>query len=271
MDIERLTPNIGACVSGLDLATLVPADRPMIRDLLEQHMVLFFTGQSLTPASFRSFGEVVGDLEVTPLLPGLSGDNDPIHIVEAPAGVERGRFADAWHTDVPFRECPPYATILKPEYLPSLGGDTLWASMYAAYEMMSEPLRRLADSLEVVQAVATPRGTFEFTHPVVRVHPITGRRGLNVNSVFSRRIVDVSVVESARLIEMFCTLATVPDVQVRYRWTPDTVAIWDNRFTQHYATSDYNEPRRMQRLTVIGEPVLGIGKHHGIKSTAAAA
>jgi len=269
VQIERLTPHIGARVSGIDLSALGPDSRAEIRALLEEHLVLFFVGQSFDAASFKRFGEVVGELEVTPLLANLGGDLKAVHIVEVPPGVVRGAYADAWHTDVPFRERPPYATILRPEHLPDLGGDTLWASMYAAYEMMSEPLRRLADGLEVVQAVSNSRGTFEYTHPVVRVNPATGRRGLYVNSIFSRSIVGVSKVESAKLIDIFCTLATLPDVQVRYRWTPDTVAMWDNRFTQHYAASDYDQPRRMQRLTVVGDPVVGLGRAKDIAAAAA--
>jgi alpha-ketoglutarate-dependent taurine dioxygenase len=123
--------------------------------------------------------------------------------------------------------------------------------------MMSPPLQRLADELQV----EVVRETATFVHPVVRVHPRSGRRGLNVNSLFSRRILGVSSTESAKLIDMFRTLAVPPDAQVRYRWTMDTVAMWDNGFTQHYAVADYDEPRRMQRLTVLGEPVLGVRDH----------
>jgi taurine dioxygenase len=256
MEVRRLTPHIGARVRGIDLATATPADRPMLRGLLEEHLVLFFEGQAFDLHAYKRFGEAVGDLEVTPLLPGLGDDLAEVHIVEAPPGRTRG-YADAWHTDVPFRELPPYATILRPEYLPSLGGDTLWASMYAAYEGLSDSLRRLADELDVVQGVSAPAGTFEHVHPAVRVHPVTGRRGLNINSVFSKRIVGASRVESAELIRMFVALATLPDYQLRFAWSPDIVAVWDNRFTQHYASADYDEPRRMQRMTVVGEAVLG--------------
>jgi taurine dioxygenase len=129
--------------------------------------------------------------------------------------------------------------------------------MYAAYEMMSPPLQRLADELEVEVA----RENAAFVHPVVRVHPRTGRKALNVNSLFSRRIVGVSSIESAKLIDMFRNLAIIPDVQVRYRWTLDTVAMWDNGFTQHYAVADYDEPRRMQRLSLAGGPVLSIADY----------
>jgi taurine dioxygenase len=187
-----------------------------------------------------------------------------VEIIEVPKDAPRGGYTDQWHSDIYLSRNSPYALILRPDYMPSVGGDTLWASSYAAYEMMSPPLRRLADELEV-QVV---RGATEFVHPVVRVNPRTGRRGLNVNSLFSRRIIGVSATESAKLIDMFRTLATLPDIQVRYRWTPDTVAIWDNGFTQHYATADYSEPRRMQRLTVAGEPVLGIRDYERAKEAA---
>jgi taurine dioxygenase len=254
MKVERLSPHIGARVSGLDLRELQLSDRQMIRDLLEDHLVLFFTGQNLSDAEFNAYGRVVGDVESLTMLETLGGDLAAVHIVEAKPGMGRGRFTDAWHSDACYLPEPPYATTIKPVYLPDLGGDTLWASMYAAYELLAEPLRRMADELQVVQGALD----YQSVHPVVRVNPRTGRRGLYVNSVFSKQILDVSALESAKLIDMFCALATVPDVQVRYRWTPDTVCIWDNRFTQHYAVADYSDPRRMHRLNVKGEKVLGI-------------
>jgi taurine dioxygenase len=257
MQLERLTTYIGARVTGIDLATVVPGDREMIRDLLEEHLVLFFVGQSMDLAKFRAFGEVIGELERTPSVAKMSDEFDVVDIIEVPKGGVRGGYTDQWHTDVYLSGRPPYASILRPEYLPSTGGDTLWASMYAAYEMMSPSLQRLADDLEVEVA----RENAVFVHPVVRVHPRTGRKALNVNSLFSRRIVGVSAIESAKLIDMFRNLAIIPDVQVRYRWTLDAVAMWDNGFTQHYAVADYDEPRRMQRLSVVGGPVLSIADY----------
>lgn len=253
MKVERLTPHIGARVSGLDLRELQLSDRQMVRDLLEDHLVLFFVGQNLSDREFNAYGRVVGDTESLSMLESLGDDLADVHIVEAKPGMGRGRFTDAWHSDACYMEQPPYATTIKPAYLPAIGGDTLWASMYAAYDLLSDPLRRMADELQVVHGALE----YQSVHPVVRVNPRTGRRGLYVNSVFSKQILDVSALESAKLIDMFCALATVPDVQVRYRWTPDTICIWDNRFTQHYAVADYSDPRRMHRLNIKGEKVVG--------------
>jgi len=258
MQVERLTPHIGARVSGIDLRKVRRSQRDELRDLLDDNLVVFFVGQSLSIDEYQNFGEVIGDLEVTPISPGFRGAGDPIHVIESPPGTRRGRYADRWHTDVPFVEVPPYATILMPQVLPPNGGDTNWASMYAAYEMLADPLKRLADELYVVQSITTAQFTGEYVHPLVRLHPKTGRRGLFINGIFSSDIVGVSVEESNWLKDMFMALTTQPDLQVRYRWTPDTVTIWDNRFSQHYACKDYDQPRRMLRMTVKGEPVVGL-------------
>ncbi|WP_109807548.1 TauD/TfdA dioxygenase family protein [Sphingosinithalassobacter portus] len=260
MNLEKITPHIGARIAGVDLAQLTKDDREWLREMLEEHLVLFFTGQQLQPEQYLAFGEVIGDLEVTPLLPSLGGAMEAVHIVENDQNYAKGEFADMWHTDVPFRERPPYATILRPEYLPTLGGDTLWSSMYAAYEGMADSLRRFVDELEVVQSVMFKGVLREHVHPAVRVNPRTGRRGLYINTRFSKRVVGLSELESNDVIRMFSSVATLPDYQLRHRWTPDIVAMWDNGFTQHYAVADYREPRRMQRMTVVGEPVIGVAE-----------
>jgi taurine dioxygenase len=258
MKVERFTTHIGARVTGLDLAKVTLNDRQSLRDLLEEHLVLAFEGQSLDIDEFQNFGEVIGDLDVTPIVPGVRGPEDPVHIIEVPAGTRRGSYADQWHSDVPYIEKPPYASILMPIQLPSIGGDTNWASMYAAYENLAAPLQRLADELYVVQGVASNKIVAEHVHPLVRVNPRNGRRGLYINGTFTQDFVGVSREESKQLMAMFIALSTQPDIVFRYRWKPHSVIIWDNRFTQHYAVSDYNEPRRMHRMTVKGEEVFGL-------------
>jgi taurine dioxygenase len=257
MNVDRLTPNIGARISGLDLRGVQLSQRGELRGLLEEHLVLFFVGQQLSLDEFQHFGEVMGELKRGVATPGFRGPDDYIIRIEVPPGTRRGGYADRWHTDEPYLEEPNTATILMPDCLPSAGGDTCWASMYAAYDLLSEPLKRLADELAATHFTA---GRFkgEWTHPVVRVNPKTGRRALYVNSIFTRDIANLSAQESKEVLDLFVRLATPPEAQVRYRWTPDTVAIWDNRFSQHYAVSDYSEPRRMFRMLVRGEPVVGL-------------
>jgi taurine dioxygenase len=260
MKIERLTTNIGARVSGLDLREVRQSQREDLRGLLEDNLVLFFVGQKLNLDEFQHFGEVMGELVQMGALPGYRGPDDLVARLEVPAGTRRGRYADRWHTDEPYLEQPTYATMLMPDRLPSSGGDTCWANMYTAYELLSEPLRRFADGLYAVQSSATVTSEFkgEHTHPVVRVNPKTGRRALYVNSIFTRDILDLPVAEAKEVLELLVRLSTPQEAQVRYRWTPDTVAIWDNRFTQHYAVRDYDEPRGMFRMIIRGEPVHGL-------------
>ena len=258
MKVEWLTPNIGARITGLDLTRIDVSSREELRALLEEHLVLFFVGQQLDLDQFQRFGQVFGDLKRGVASPGLRGDDDFVIRIEVPEGKRRGAYADRWHADEPYLEEPAYATILMPDCLPSSGGDTCWASMYAAYDMLSEPLKRLAGDLRATHATAG-KYVGQYTHPVVRVNPRDSRRGLYVNSIFTREIADLPLVEAKEVLDLFVRLATPPEVQVRYRWTPDTVAIWDNRFTQHYALSDYTAPRRMNRLLVKGEPVIGLG------------
>ena len=260
MDVEQLTPYIGARVSGLDLADVRRIDREDMRTLLEKHLVLFFTNQTLNLPAFKRFGEAMADLEVTPFLPTLGGELEEIHSVEAAPGQIRGSFSDQWHSDVSCRECPPYGSILRPDVLPALGGDTLWASMYAAYEALPDTLRRLVDDLDAVHLAAHPEGKFrhESVHPIVRVNPVTGARGLYVNGAFTKSIVGMTATESAKLLELLYTHIASPDFQVRLRWTHDIVAVWDNRFTQHYAVVDYSGQRRMLRMTMAGDRPLGL-------------
>ena len=257
MRLERLTPHIGARVTGIDLATVGRGAREELRAVLEAHLVLFFADQSMDVQAYKRFGEAMGELEVTPLLPSLGGGMEVVHFVEAMPNQPRGTFADRWHTDVPFRERPPYGSILRPEILPPLGGDTLWASMYAAYEALPDSLRRLADELEAVHAVARPQGAEWFVHPVVRVNPVTGRRGLYVNRMYTQNIVGLGQAESSKLLDLFYSHLALPDFQVRFRWSMDVIAIWDNRFTQHYAVADYRDRRRMLRMTMTGDRPIG--------------
>ncbi len=264
MKLERLNPHLGARISGLKLDQLTMADRGELRARLDEHQVLFFTGQSLDARAFHRFAAIVGELQApddaAPSLKTMEGDLKAIHYIDV-EGTARGTYSDVWHSDVSFFEQPTLGAVLQPMVLPSLGGDTLWASMYAAYEALPDSLRRVADELSALHQVAYQGQAMQCVHPVVRVNPVTGRRGLYVNRLFTKGIVGMTPVESANLLELLLGHCTLPDFQLRFHWTPDIVAVWDNRFTMHYAVRDYSEPRRMMRVGLAGERPMGLADY----------
>jgi taurine dioxygenase len=258
MMVEEITPRIGAIVTGLDVRSLAKSDREHMRELLERHLVLVFPDQKINLGDLENFGEVMGEIEVSPTLKKMDGEWEVIQMLEASGDTARGRFADHWHSDMPYVECPSYATIIWPEILPRLGGDTLWSNMYAAYEALPDAIRRLVDDLEGVNIRAAPgQSVYEAIHPIVRVNPVDGRCGLYVTSMFTKRIVGLSDGEGQKLLDLLFTHLSSPDFQMRLRWKSQYLVIWDNRFTQHYAVNDYNERRLMLRMTLSGDRPLG--------------
>jgi taurine dioxygenase len=273
MKLERLNPHLGARVTGADIGQFTLADRDHLLSLLDEHLVLFFMGQPSDPLRQLRFAEVLGEIqppaEAAPTVPTLPGNLDRLHYVDV-SGTSRGTYSDIWHSDVSFFERPSYGAVLAPETLPSIGGDTLWASMYAAYDALDPAIRALIEDKRAVHQAASPTMCIESSHPIVRVNPRTGRRALFVNRLFTKRIEGLPPVESANLLEMLIAHCTLPDFQVRFSWTPDTVAVWDNRFTLHYAVRDYDEPRRMIRTSTHGERPIGPKDYEEKRRTVAA-
>lgn len=273
MKLERLNPHLGARVTGADLTQFTLADREQLQALLDEHLVLFFTGQQIDPHQLLSFAEVFGEIqppeEAAPYTPTLPGNLDRLHYVEV-TGTTRGTYSDLWHSDVSCFESPTYGAILAPDRLPAIGGDTLWASMYAAYDALDPALQALVEDRRAVHQAASSFMFLEASHPIVRVNPRTGRRGLFVNRLFTKRIEGLPPVESANLLEMLLAHATLPDFQMRWSWTPDTVVLWDNRFTMHYAVRDYTEPRRMIRTSTKGERPIGPKEYGDLRRPVAA-
>jgi taurine dioxygenase len=273
MKLEKLNPHLGARVTGADIARFTMADREELHALLDEHQVLFFTGQTPDPHELLRFAEVFGEIqppeEAAPYTPTLPGNLNRLHYVEV-TGTQRGTYSDVWHSDVSCFERPTYGAILAPEVLPAIGGDTLWASMYAAYDALDPSLQTMIEGLRAVHQAASRHMYEEASHPIVRVNPRNGRRGLYVNGLFTKRIEGLPPIESARLLEMLIGHATLPDFQLRYRWTPDTVVLWDNRFTLHYAVRDYTEPRRMIRTSTKGERPIGVKEYEALREKAAA-
>ena len=276
LTIERVGAFHGARIGGVDLATADDGTLATVRSALVEHKVLFFAGQELDPDSQVLLGRRLGELTPShPVVPGVDEDHPEIYALDA---ADNG-FADVWHTDVTFVRRPPLGSVLRAVQVPDVGGDTQWADAEAAYRSLSAPVRDLADQLTAVHD-----GTREFgyylaqrggnrwegrdydrlepvEHPVVRVHPETGRRSLFVNPGFTSHIAGVSEHESRALLDLFYAHLTKPEHIVRHRWSAGDVAMWDNRSTLHYANRDYGDFRRiMHRVTFRGDEPVGPGR-----------
>jgi taurine dioxygenase len=268
--IERLGASLGAEILGLDLKAPVAEDTfKAFEAALVEHKVLVLRDQHLTTEQHVRFSRMFGDLEVHPMRPQgefpeiLVLDNDKDNPVLS---------TDVWHSDTTFRTNPTKYTILHCQIMPELGGDTLWANMEAAYEGLSEIFRGMIAGLRAVHDFQNFRVLFKNTaedraklhrmedmfpnpsHPVVRTHPVTGRKGIYVNPQFTLRIEGMEPAESRAILDVLFAQARVPEYQFRLRWAPGMIVFWDNRSTQHYAANDYYPARRrMERTAVVGD------------------
>ena len=270
--IRTLTPAIGAEVSGISLREPLPQHaQAALRALLVECGVLFFRGQHLTPSQQVAFARGFGALTPAhPLVGGLDDEHPEVLVLDSaayPLGVgtktDGTSYNNRWHTDVTFSEVPPMGAVLCAQSVPDTGGDTLWASLTAAYDALSAPMRALLDPLSASHdaSSAFPKGRGgdlpPVTHPVVRVNPDSGRRGLFVNPVFTQHIVGLADDESESLLRFLYAHSTTPERTVRWAWQAGDVAVWDNRSTAHYACADYATRRVMHRVTVAGERPVG--------------
>ena len=250
LSVTRLSGALGAEIEGLQLRDLNAEQIDSIRALLHQHLVLFFPGQFLDIDSHVALGSHFGPLESHPNLDNPFTRHPQVFELAA----SHGGVADEWHSDISFSPNPAAISILNMIECPPVGGDTMWASTYAAYEALSAPLQALCAGLTALHDAA-PHGQPEVNaiHPVVRIHPQTGRRALFVNQHFTRRLVELSHDESQLLLDYLVRWIANPRFTVRYRWQKGTIAMWDNRCTQHFVVSDFNEQRVIQRVTVMGD------------------
>lgn len=273
--ISPRTAAIGADIEGVDLGTIDDTTFAEVKSALHEHLVLFFHDQQLTPESHMALARRIGEMEVHEVFTPLEGHPE-ISVLEHDR--ERPPISDSWHSDVTYRPEPSMASVLHARHIPPSGGDTLWLSAYAAYDTLSEPLRVMLDGLhcehDFLQAYGNylakkPDGAARIArareetppveHPLVVVHPVTGKRLLYVNPTFTSRIVELSKSESDAILGMLFRHLLKPEFQVRFKWREDDVAMWDNRATQHYATGDYYpEYRRMHRVTVGGDQPRGV-------------
>ena len=268
MDIRRYSPALGAEIRGINLADGIDDDtyRAIRRALLE-HQVLFFKDQDEIPPGVQvDIGRKFGELHFHPAAPQMAGFPEVFEIhVHRDSKIANGEF---WHSDVSCDEYPPLGTILQIHILPEIGGDTLFANMYAAYDALSEPLKRMLEGLTATHASEhVYRGRYEdrgvddsrktyphASHPVVRTHPETGRKALYVNRTFTTRINELSPQESDALLRLLFDIGETLDFQTRFRWQRNDVAFWDNRCAMHHAIWDYwPHERKGRRVTIKGD------------------
>lgn len=268
--VEGLTPTIGAVVTGVSLADDVDDELfgQLNRALLEWK-VLFFRSQDITGEQHAAFAANWGPLESHPFIRvAVDQPEESPEVVRFEKGPNLAGYENVWHSDVSWRGVPSLGSVLRAVEVPETGGDTLWSDMAAAYDGLNDDMKiRIADLVAehdwltnfglTMDAATRDELRKDFPaarHPVVRTHPETGRKTIFVNRAFTQHILGMDLAESRALLEELWIQAGFPEYQCRWRWQPGDVAFWDNRATQHYATSDYFPNRRvMERITIIGD------------------
>jgi taurine dioxygenase len=269
VNIELLTPALGAEID-IDLGNITLQDAQAVYDALMAHQVVFFRNQTMTPEQHITLAGHFGEIDVPhpiyqnhPAIPAITVlENDADHPPDT----------NDWHKDLTFRESPPFMSILYAQKVPETGGDTLWANMALAYDRLTPHLRTMLETLEAVHDIGCFRNDYlgpesniqamnegvqangAWVHAVVDTHPVTGAKYINVNRSFTQHIVGMLKAESDRLLQYLYSHIDQPEHQVRFRWRDHSVAIWDNRVTQHYALADYLPGYRcMNRVTVTSD------------------
>jgi taurine dioxygenase len=273
--VEPIAGALGAEISGVDLArSLDDATFAAIRQAWLEHLVIFFRDQELPPARFLTVARRFGEPIEYPFVKGL--DEFPEIIPVLKLEHEKINFGGIWHSDTTYLEVPPMASMLVAREVPPAGGDTEFANMYLAYETLSSGMKRLLDGLVAVNssaaadvsrtredrlkdsARADAKKEYTASHPVVRVHPETGRRGLYVNSAHTVRFEGMTEEESAPILKFLYAHQTRPEFTCRFRWRPGSLAMWDNRCAQHNAINDYQGHKRLlHRITLAGDKPTG--------------
>jgi len=275
--VQPVAGSLGAEVSGIDLAgPLSNTAAAEIRRAFTENLVLFFRDQHLTPEQHLAFSGLFGRLCRMPYIKHMDEYPDIIAVLKEADERKISTFGNAWHSDFSFLEEPPLGSILYAREVPSHGGDTLFANMYEAYEALSGGMKRMLLGLKAMHSGKpygqgglpkdlktsrsigiernNPEADREVAHPVVRLHPESGRKALFVNAIYTTRFEDMSEPESRPLLDFLFEHVQRPEFACRFRWAEGSLAVWDNRCTLHYAVNDYDGSRRlMHRTTVAGE------------------
>ena len=284
IDLRPMAGALGADIYDIDLARpLDDATFAAVERAFHDYLVLFFHDQKLTPEQHVAFSRRFGPLTRSPYIKHMDEHPDIIAVLKEADERNISTFGNAWHSDFSFLEEPPLGSVLYAREVPSHGGDTLFANMYLAYDALSEGMRRMLDPLNAMHAgrpygvnglpkdlkvsrsigIARddPEANREIPHPVVRVHPKTGRKALFVNSIYTTRFEGMTEAESRPLLQFLYRHAIRPEFTCRLRWHTGDLAMWDNRCAMHYAINDYDGQRRlMHRTTIRGERPRGTGR-----------
>jgi len=275
LQVHPIAGALGAEISGVDLSKdLDDATIAAIRGAWLEHLVVFFRDQDLPPGRFLTFARRFGEPIEYPFVKGLAEFPEIIPVLKLE--TETINFGGIWHSDTAYLDVPPMASMLVAREVPRAGGDTLFANMYLAYETLSAGMRRMLDGLSAVNssaaadvsrtredrikdsARADAKKEYQATHPVVRVHPETGRRALYVNTAHTVRFEGMTDEESAPLLRFLYQHQVRPELTCRFAWKPGSLAFWDNRCTQHNAINDYQGHRRLlHRITLAGDKPAG--------------
>jgi taurine dioxygenase len=270
LNIKPLSGCIGAEIHGIDLTKPITHELYIqLRECLVEYEVIFFRDQAITPAQQYALASMFGPLQSHPAYQTVEGFPE-ISILESTA--DKPTKIECWHSDMTFRQHPPLATVLRAQVVPDKGGDTLWASMTAAYRGLSKSMQDFLSTLTAVhdfsygfkESLAEPGGQQRLAqalvdnppvrHPVIRIHPESGKSVIFVNELFTRHIEGLSRSESDALLAFIFEHIRTPEYSCRFAWQPDSIAIWDNRSTQHKPINDYFPAhRRLERITIDGD------------------
>lgn len=271
VEVCKMTGAIGAEIGGVDLSTpLSPEEVDAIVDALHDNYVVFFRDQQpLSEEEHMRVGRYFGTLDISEIQPKPSSNREVLWMEATSA---KGRGAEYWHRDRTYLESPPLGSILQCMVKPEIGGDTCWMSSVAAYEALSEPTRSFIDGLSALHSIRPlaarsqdVRDTLSekihsfptAIHPLVEVHPVSGRKALNVNANWTTEIVGLSQEESRMLLDFLLEHVKRPEFAVRFHWNVGDVAFWDNRTAQHCAIADFSTRRVMKRVALVGHPPRG--------------
>ena len=270
IQVQRLTPAIGAVISGVNIADEL-SERTLaeIRDAFLQHLVVFFRGQSLTPEQLVAFPRKFGEIGYYPFVEGMAEHPEVVEVSKKED--ETINFGGLWHTDTSYLQTPPLGSVLYASEVPEFGGDTLFANMYLAYESLSEGMKALLSGLRGVNSAEKPDAAVTrvnriaekpkdaadvvttASHPLVRTHPETGRKALYCSNAHTLTIEGMRVEESRPILEYLYKVQQREEFTCRFHWQAGSVALWDNRAAQHNALNDYHGFRRvMYRVTLKG-------------------